>query len=163
MFASLGLYSIWRGLFTIKTVREHRNFISPHKDFLIHILSFPIFHPLFVILIFSFSFFHSHFTIRVLSSAFFCVMNETDPLYSSIVNCVFNAFSAYTAIMLNILTIHAMGKTSSLPKPLKTLLLSLAVCVGLLAQPSLYVYVVSLDCYLPGHCALIPRLIISAL
>ena len=40
--------------------------------------------------------------------------------------------------MLNILTIHAMRKTSSLPKPLKTLLLSLAVSdlgVGLLAQP----------------------------
>ena len=65
--------------------------------------------------------------------------NEIDPLYSTyIVNCVFNAFSAYTAIMLNILTIHAMRKTSSLPKPLKTLLLSLAVSdlgVGLLAQP----------------------------
>ena len=66
-------------------------------------------------------------------------MNDTDPLYSSyIVNCVFNAFSAYTAIMLNILTIQAIRKTSSLPKPLKTLLLSLAVSdlgVGLLAQP----------------------------
>ena len=66
-------------------------------------------------------------------------MNESDALYSSlIINCVFNAFSAYTAIMLNILTIHAMRKTSSLPKPLKTLLLSLAVSdlgVGLLAQP----------------------------
>ena len=66
-------------------------------------------------------------------------MNEADPLYSSyIVNCVFNAFSAYTAIMLNILTIHAIRKTSSLPKPLKTLLLSLAASdlgVGLLAQP----------------------------
>ena len=40
--------------------------------------------------------------------------------------------------MLNILTIHAMRKTSSLPKPLKMLLLSLAVSdlgVGLLAQP----------------------------
>jgi len=52
---------------------------------------------------------------------------------------VFNAFSAYTAIMLNILTIHAMIKTSSLPKPLRTLLLSLAVSdlgVGLLVQPS---------------------------
>ena len=67
-------------------------------------------------------------------------MNEADRLYSTyIINCVFNAFSAYTAIMLNILTIHAMRKTSSLPKSLKTLLLSLAVSdlgVGLLAQPS---------------------------
>ena len=66
-------------------------------------------------------------------------MNEADPLYLTyIVNCVFNAFSAYTAIMLNILTIHAMRKTSSLPKPMKTLLLSLAVSdfgVGLLVQP----------------------------
>ena len=40
--------------------------------------------------------------------------------------------------MLNIITIHAIRKTSSLPKPLKTLLLSLAVSdvsVGLLGQP----------------------------
>ena len=62
-----------------------------------------------------------------------------DPLYFSyIVNCVFNGFSSYTAVMLNILTIHAMTKTSSLPKPLKTLLLSHAVSdfgVGLLVQP----------------------------
>ena len=68
-----------------------------------------------------------------------CIMNEADPLYSSfIVNSVVNAFSAYTATMLNILAIHAIRKTSSLPKPLKTLLLSLAVSdlgVGLLAQP----------------------------
>ena len=43
-----------------------------------------------------------------------------------------------TAIMLNILTILAIRKTSSLPKPLKTLLLSLAVSdlgVGFVAQP----------------------------
>ncbi|XP_078348524.1 adenosine receptor A3-like [Oculina patagonica] len=66
-------------------------------------------------------------------------MSEASPLYSSyVVNCVFNAFSSYTAIMLNILTIHAMRKTSSLAKTLKTLLLSLVVSdlgVGLLAQP----------------------------
>ena len=66
-------------------------------------------------------------------------MNEADPPYSSsIVNRVFDAFSAYTAIMLNILTIHVIRKTSSLPKPLKTLLLSIAVSdlgVGFLAQP----------------------------
>ena len=62
-----------------------------------------------------------------------------DRLYSTyIANCVLNVFSSYTAIMLNILTIHAMRKTSSLPKTLKTLLLSLAVSdlgVGLLVQP----------------------------
>ena len=85
---------------------------------------------------------HFNFTVTSRSPIFqssSCIMNETDPLYSSsIVNCVLNAFSAYTAIMLNILAIHAIRKTSSLPKPLKTLLLSLAVSdlgVGLLAQP----------------------------
>ena len=67
-------------------------------------------------------------------------MDETVPLSDSscIVNSVFNAFLGYTAIMLNILTIHAIRKTSSLPKPLKTLLPSLAVsdlAVGLLVQP----------------------------
>ena len=70
-------------------------------------------------------------------------MNEADPLYSSfIVNCVFNAFSAYTTI----LSIHAMRKTSSLPKPLKTLLLSLAISdlgVGLLAQPVFIAWMVN--------------------
>ena len=57
---------------------------------------------------------------------------------SYIANFVFNIFSSYTAIMLNIVTIHAVRKTSSLPKPLKSLLLSLAVSdlgVGLLVQP----------------------------
>jgi len=52
--------------------------------------------------------------------------------------CIFNNFLSYTAIMLNILTIHAIRKSSSLPKTLKTLLLSLAVSdvsVGLLGQP----------------------------
>ena len=55
-----------------------------------------------------------------------------------IANCVFNSFLSYTAIMLNIVTIHAIRKTSSLPKTLKTLLLSLAISdvgVGLLSQP----------------------------
>ena len=40
--------------------------------------------------------------------------------------------------MLNSITIHAIRKTSSLPKPLKSLLLSLAVSdlsVGLLVHP----------------------------
>ena len=55
-----------------------------------------------------------------------------------IVNSVFNAFLAITAIILNSVTIQALRKTSSLPKPLKTLLLSLAVSdlgVGLLVEP----------------------------
>ncbi|KAL9980382.1 hypothetical protein ACROYT_G008960 [Oculina patagonica] len=55
-----------------------------------------------------------------------------------VANCVLNAFLSYTAIMLNIVTIHAIRKTSSLPKPLKALLLSLAVSdlgVGFVVQP----------------------------
>ncbi|XP_078361298.1 histamine H2 receptor-like [Oculina patagonica] len=66
-------------------------------------------------------------------------MHKAGVLYSSyIANCVLNAFSSYTAIMLNVVTIQAMRKTSSLPKTLKTLLLSLAVSdlgVGLVVQP----------------------------
>ena len=64
---------------------------------------------------------------------------EVEDLYStSITNCVFNSFLCYTAIMLNIVTIHAIRKTSSLPETLKTLLLSLTVSdvgVGLFSQP----------------------------
>ena len=62
-----------------------------------------------------------------------------ESLYSCyIVVCVFNLFSCYSAIMLNSVIFHAIRKTSSLPKTLKTLLLSLAVSdlgVGLLVQP----------------------------
>ena len=52
--------------------------------------------------------------------------------------CVFNSFLSYTTIILNIVTIHAIRKTALLPKPLRTLLLSMAasdVGVGLLVQP----------------------------
>ena len=55
-----------------------------------------------------------------------------------VANCVFNSFLSYTNIFLNIITIHAIRKTALLPKPLRTLLLSLAasdVGVGLLVQP----------------------------
>ena len=59
--------------------------------------------------------------------------------YSSyIVNIVVNSLLCFAAIAMNIVTIQAIRKTSSLPKPLKTLLLSLAVSdlgVGLLVQP----------------------------
>ena len=64
---------------------------------------------------------------------------EFEDLHSTyIANCVFNSFLTYTAIMLNIVTIHVMRKTSSLPTTLRTLLLSLAVSdvgVGLFVQP----------------------------
>ena len=60
--------------------------------------------------------------------------------------CLLNAFLSYTATMLNIVTIHAIRKTPSLSKNLKTLLLSLAVSdlgVGLLAQPMTVVDLIS--------------------
>ena len=55
-----------------------------------------------------------------------------------IANCVFNAFLAITTILSNGVTIQALRKTSSLPQPLKTLLLSIVVSdfgVGLLGEP----------------------------
>ena len=64
---------------------------------------------------------------------------EDEILYwSYIVNCVLNAFLTITAIIFNSVTIQALRKTSSLPHPLKTMLLSLAVSdlgVGLLVEP----------------------------
>ena len=65
-----------------------------------------------------------------------------DYLYLTL--CVFNAYLSYNATMLNIVAIYAIRKTSSLPKNLKTLLLSLAVSdlgVGLLAQPMYVAYI----------------------
>ena len=66
-------------------------------------------------------------------------MKPAQEFYSwYVVSGVFNVFLSYTAIMLNIVTIRAIRKTLSLSKPLKTLLLSLAVSdlgVGLTAQP----------------------------
>ena len=67
---------------------------------------------------------------------------------SYLVVCLLNALLSYTATMLNIVTIHAIRKTPSLSKNLKTLLLSLAVSdlgVGLLAQPMYVVHLVSMD------------------
>ena len=55
-----------------------------------------------------------------------------------IANCVFINFLTHTAIMWNIITIYAIRKASSLPKTLRTHMLSLAVSdvgVGLFAQP----------------------------
>ncbi|XP_078363503.1 adenosine receptor A2b-like [Oculina patagonica] len=65
--------------------------------------------------------------------------SEFEDLRSTyIASCVFNNFLCFTAIMLNIVTIHTLRKMSTLPKTLKTLLMSLAVSdvgVGLLSQP----------------------------
>ena len=67
---------------------------------------------------------------------YFPRISQVENLYATaIANCVFNSFLSYTAIVLNIVTIHAIRKTPSLPK---TMLLSLAVSdvgVGLLVQP----------------------------
>ena len=75
-------------------------------------------------------------------------MEPTEELYSwYVVNCVFNVFLSYTAIMLNIAAIHAIRKTFPWSKPIKTLLLSLAVSdlgIGLTAQP-LYVATVVME------------------
>ena len=64
------------------------------------------------------------------------------PLYSTIIAAiVFNAFLCYTTLMINIVTIHALKKTSFPEKPLKVLLLSLTISdlgVGLLGQPFVY-------------------------
>ena len=73
------------------------------------------------------------------SSKFLPIFAELEDLPSTcIANCVFNIFLTYTAFMLNIVTIYAIYKTSTMPKTLKTLLLSLAcsdVAVGLFSQP----------------------------
>ena len=65
--------------------------------------------------------------------------SDSERLYSTyLTGCIFGVFLSHTAVMLNIITIHAMRNTSSLPKPLKTLLLSLAVSDlgnGLLCEP----------------------------
>ena len=67
-------------------------------------------------------------------------------LYLTLVaNCFFNAFLLFTAMVLNIITIQALRKILSFPKPLKTLLLSLAVSdlgVGLLVVPLYIVHLV---------------------
>ena len=59
---------------------------------------------------------------------FYPKISEYEELQSTYVaNCVFNSFICHTAIMLNIVTINAWRRISSLPKTLKTLLLSLVV------------------------------------
>ena len=55
-----------------------------------------------------------------------------------ITGCISNNFLTYTAIMLNIVTLYAVRKSSSVPKTLRTLMLSLAVSdvvVGVFVQP----------------------------
>ena len=66
---------------------------------------------------------------------------------SIIANCVFNAFVGFTAITFNIVTILALRKPLTIPRAVKTLLMSLAVAdlgVGLLVQPLYVAYLVML-------------------
>ena len=66
---------------------------------------------------------------------------------SIIANCVFNAFFGFTAITFNIVTILALRKPLTIPRAVKTLLMSLAVAdlgVGLLVQPLYVAYLVML-------------------
>ena len=76
-------------------------------------------------------------------------MTDAEGLHTPtlVANCVLNGFLSYTAIVLNIITIQVLRKTSSLPKTLKTLLLSLSISdlgVGLLVQP-LYVAFLAME------------------
>ena len=81
-----------------------------------------------------------------MNDSFFALMLQFYPKISEyeelqttyVLYCVFNSFLCHTVIMLNIVTIYALRRISSLPKTLRTLLLSLAVSdvgVGLLGQP----------------------------
>ena len=50
-------------------------------------------------------------------------VSNVEELHSTcIANCVFNSFLSLTAILFNIVTIHAIRKTLSLTKTLRTLL-----------------------------------------
>lgn len=74
---------------------------------------------------------------------YYPTVSEVEDLRPSyIANCVFAIFLNHTTVMLNIVTIHAVKKTPSLRKPLKTLLLSLVASdlgVSLFVQP-LYIW-----------------------
>lgn len=66
-------------------------------------------------------------------------------------NCILNILLSLTAVVLNSVTIHAIGKTSAtrLPRTLRILLLSMALSdlwVGLIAQP--FIVVLHFDWFL---------------
>ena len=78
---------------------------------------------------------------------YFPIFTELEDLRATCTaNSVFNIFLTYTAFMLNIVTIYAIYKTSTMPNTLKTLLLSLAcsdVAVGLFSQPLYTVFLIN--------------------
>ena len=58
---------------------------------------------------------------EILNEVFFGTSTDVEDLRPSVVaNCVFNSFLCYTTIILNIVTIHAIRKTTLLTKPLRT-------------------------------------------
>ena len=66
----------------------------------------------------------------------------TDFRPALVANCVFNSFLCYTTIILNIVTIQAIRKTTLLPKPSRTLLLSPAASdVEKKSPPSFLIYI----------------------
>ena len=69
----------------------------------------------------------------------YLIYDELKDLRSTLItNCIFNNCLTYTTVMLNIVTIYAIHKTSTMERTLKTLFLSLAcsdVAIGLLGQP----------------------------
>ena len=80
-------------------------------------------------------------TKEVLEAEFWTLMSKAMMQASIIANCVFNAFFGFTATTFNIVTILALRKPLTIPRAVKTLLMSLVVsdlAVGLLVQP-LYV------------------------
>lgn len=83
-----------------------------------------------------------------------------EPMYSIIIfNIAASAFLCYTTTMMNIVTIHALVKTPLQPKPLKTLLLSLAfsdLFFGVLGDPLQIAYLVErLRCQQPNRATVI--------
>ena len=75
---------------------------------------------------------------KLLSGSFPNISEVENLRWINLVNLILNNFLSYTAIMLNVVAVHAIRKTSSLPNTLRTLLLNLAVTdvgVGLIVQP----------------------------
>ena len=76
---------------------------------------------------------------KLQNSSFTTALRVEGLLYSSYVaNIVFNGCLCYSTTVLNIATIYALRKTVLIPKPLRILILNLAVSdliVGLLGQP----------------------------
>ena len=81
---------------------------------------------------------------KLQNSSFTTALRVEGLLYSSyMANIVFNGCLCYSTTVLNIATIYALRKTVLIPKPLRILILNLAVSdliVGLLGQPLYIAY-----------------------